>query len=566
MGTRAVPAKYPSLRKDVRVPGGVLIALLGRLPQAGCRCFRNDGDSRPSHRIVGSLPVTRWLPGLIWLVAVGMFSPTVAAPLFGPGPLPLRTTPPSAEELEQGRQLASKYCAACHRFTEPHWLDRGTWHGGTEPMMRNLLGFSQLDSERAEDRALAREWTLIWDWYGHFAPIHLATSGPPLPLTLKRFEPVVLPYRMTNKMVSLVKIDATRQQLYVGNAETSTLDLLDRQGRLLGSTPVESPPVGLQERPDGWYVPLIWSLAPHTTRQGKLLRFEREGDNWVRGVEVLTGLPRPTSVAFGDLDGDGRDDIAVSGFGHVEGALSWWQRDGHRLIERVLLERPGATRVEIADLNGDGRPDLVVQMAQAQEGLYWFENQGDGRFEMRVIAEFPPVWGGSGLVVADVDADGHPDLLVTNGDSGEYASPPRPYHGLRLYRNRTKRGGGSGPSFEEVWFFPLPGAYGAKVADFDGDGDADVAVIAFFPDYAQRREGAFVVLWNEGNLKFRPETLDEGMSGRWLVMDVGDLDGDGWPDIALGAANRGAFAAPAELQKAWEERGPTVLLLRNRGP
>lgn len=494
-----------------------------------------------------------------------MFPSAVATPIFAPGPLPLRTTPPSIDELEQGRQLALKHCATCHRFVEPHWLDRGTWHGGTEPMMRTLLGFSHLDSERAEDRALAKEWTLIWDWYGYSVPTNVAPSGPPIPLTLNRFDPVFLPYRRTNQMVSLVKIDPARQQLYVGNAETKTLDLLDRDGRLLASTPLESPPVGLHERPDGWYVPLIWSLAPHTTRQGKLLRFEREGEALVRGVEVLTQLPRPTSVAFGDLDGEGREEFAISGFGHVEGAVSWWRREGDRLIEQVLLDRPGATRVEIADLNADGRPDLIVQMAQAQEGLYWFENQGDGRFEMRVIAEFPPVWGGSGFVVFDIDADGDLDLLVTNGDSGEYLSPPRPYHGLRLYRNVAGRAAGTVPRFEEAWFFPLPGAYGVKVADLDGDGDADLAAIAFFPDYARRREGAFVVLWNEGNLKFRPETLDAGMSGRWLVMDVGDLDGDGRPDIVLGTANRGTFYAPAELLQAWEERGPTVLLLRNRG-
>jgi len=489
----------------------------------------------------------------------------VAVSLLPVGPLPLPSAKPSPELLERGRSLAAVQCARCHRFPEPGLLDRGTWHGGVEPMMRLLLGLGSLDDGDPGSRELAADWRSIWEWYFHEAPLRLEGGGlPPIPLTLDRFDAVFFPYRQTNQMVSLVRVDAARHHLYVGNALSRTLDILDAGGRLLQSIAAPSPPVDWVEGREGAYVPFIWDLAPHTESLGAVMRLGRAGDLLAPGPLVLSGLPRPTSIAVGDLDDDGREDLAVSGFGHVQGALSWWRATANGFEERRLLERPGATRVAIADLNRDGRPDLVAQMAQAQEGLYWFENRGGGRFEQRVIEEFPPVWGGSGFQLADLDRDGAMDLLVTNGDAGEYRSPPRPYHGIRWYRNVGGSGVGALPRFEMAWHFPLPGAYGARVADFDADGDLDVAAISFFPDYERRREGAFVLLWNEGGVRFRPESLDAGMSGRWLVMDAGDLDGDGDVDIVLGAANRGAFDAPEALKRAWQSRGPAVLLLRNR--
>ncbi|MBX3732027.1 MAG: VCBS repeat-containing protein [Verrucomicrobiae bacterium] len=498
--------------------------------------------------------------------AVAWLGSLTAAPLFSPGPLPLRETPLTPAERTEAAQLARTHCSACHLFPEPALLERRTWHGGTEPLMRRLLGLDTLDPELSGDRERLETWRRIWDWYFAEAPGTFPGPPPPrIPLTLSRFDPVFLPYRPQHQMVSLLRVDSGRRQLLVGNAMTRTLDLLDASGTLLSSLLVESPPVDIHERPDGWYVPLIWDLAPHTTRRGRLLRVQRDGDTWIRAESALSGLPRPTSVAFGDLDDDGIADWVVSGFGHVDGLVAWWSRGNPTAAPYELLARPGATRVEVADLNHDGRTDVVVQTAQAQEGLYWFENRGASMFAMHAIAEFPPVWGGSGFRLVDWDADGDLDLLVTNGDSGEYLSSPRPYHGIRLYRNLGTRETGAAPRFEEAWFYPLAGAYDVRAADLDGDGDLDIVAIAYFPDFDGRREGSFVVLWNEGGLNFRPESLDAGMSGRWLVMDVGDVDGDGHADIVLGAANRGAFDAPTALRAAWAERGPSLLLLRNRG-
>jgi hypothetical protein len=146
---------------------------------------------------------------------------------------------------------------------------------------------------------------------------------------------------------------------------------------------------------------------------------------------------------------------------------------------------------------------------------------------------------------------------VVNGDNGEYASPLKKYHGIRIYLNR------GGTRFEEAWFFPLNGCTKAMARDFDGDGDLDLAAISFFPDYQDNPRESFVYLENRGGFDYAPFTFRECISGRWVAMDVEDLDGDGDLDIFLGSYIHGPTAVPGHLAQMWERQGPSLIMLEN---
>lgn len=466
----------------------------------------------------------------------------------------------SPDDIERGGELARRYCVGCHLFPNPDLLDRATWKNGTLPFLRARLGIDRLDPTDAGQRLVLDEWDLVWKYYLAVAPeksIENTATAKAQP-HLKQFTVVNPLYRPGKRFVTLTQIDPQSHRIYVGNAQTKTLDVLDQNGSMLSSLSVDSPPVGLVSLQNAWFCTMIGRVPPHNEALGKLVQLEKTGDVFSRRTDILTDLPRPTDSAIADLNGDGREDFVVSGFGNIIGSLTWYERTPEGgFAPHVLYDRPGAVRTEIVDLNRDGRPDIVVMMAQAREGVYAWINKGGGDFVEMPLIEQHPVWGYSGFQLIDFDRDGDLDLLTTNGDNGEYPSCLKNYHGIRLYLND------GGNRFRQEFFFPLNGAFKAIAADFDQDDDLDIAAISYFADYERAPEESFVFLENGGSLRFQPFSFPEAGLGRWLVMDAGDVDEDGDLDIVIGSANRTPYRVPPELYAKWLSEGPTLLLLKN---
>ena len=107
------------------------------------------------------------------------------------------------------------------------------------------------------------------------------------------------------------------------------------------------------------------------------------------------------------------------------------------------------------------------------------------------------------------------------------------------------------------------GAYGLRVRDFDLDGDPDLAAVSFYPDYKGRPEEAFIYFENQGNLQFRALTFPEVGLGRWMVMDAGDMDGDGDADIVLGAFDVKSDDCSEATYDQWLKDDVPILVLEN---
>ncbi|HEY1021786.1 MAG TPA: VCBS repeat-containing protein, partial [Flavisolibacter sp.] len=103
----------------------------------------------------------------------------------------------------------------------------------------------------------------------------------------------------------------------------------------------------------------------------------------------------------------------------------------------------------------------------------------------------------------------------------------------------------------------------AVARDFDGDGDLDIASISYFPDYDSRPSESFLYWENKGGLSFKPFTVKEATTGRWLTMDAGDVDSDGDTDIVLGNAKFTLGYIPGWLMKQWNANSPSVLVIKN---
>lgn len=484
-----------------------------------------------------------------------------------------------------GKDLHTLYCGSCHAIPDPGELDKKTWRDHILVRMGAYMGiyndntryYDSVPSAWAEPgiggqrvRAAGvypskpvltrQEWEQLRDYVLSTAPDQ--TSGPanllPIAPSLPGFEAHILqPDTARQPLVTAVAIDTQAHQLYAAFIQQEILQL-DPQGKILGRFPGITGPVQLLPRRQGLGVIDIGSMGGSDTPQGQFLAAKNLA-GLRKPATRMTELQRPVFAEYGDLDQDGDEDIVLCEFGYHIGELSWQEQTAPGRYQRhTLYADDGAVCARIHDFSGDGLPDILVLLANADERLDLYVNQGKGEFKRQLIERFSPVHGGTYIELIDWDKDGQMDFLMVNGDNGDYPPILKASHGIRLYLNQGRM------KFKEAFHLGLNGAYGLRARDFDQDGDHDIAAVAFYPDYARRPSEAFVYFQNEGFYQFKAMTFPEVGVGRWMVMDAGDLDGDGDLDIALGAFDVKSGDASEATYQQWIQGNIPLVWLENK--
>ncbi|MBI3942860.1 MAG: VCBS repeat-containing protein [Chloroflexi bacterium] len=204
--------------------------------------------------------------------------------------------------------------------------------------------------------------------------------------------------------------------------------------------------------------------------------------------------------------------------------------------------------ISALDLNGDGHLDIVA--ADTDVGLYWFENDGQCNFTRHVVHLRKGEWI-ERHAWGDVDGDGQLEFVGIDN-----------WGGAVHYFDITgdPRDGNSWVQHYIAQLGELPGAYAVAVADFDRDGEMEVAASSW-------RKGNRYTLYKRQNGAWTVQIIDEHIAETRNVVAV-DMNGDGWLDI-LGSAtiqgqvmwyeNPGApFGSPWKKHMIDEVRMPTL--------
>lgn len=261
------------------------------------------------------------------------------------------------------------------------------------------------------------------------------------------------------------------------------------------------------------------------------------GDGTFRDVsDRLLAMSEGNGLDVGDVNNDGLPDIVVGNSG-TDGQNFLWINDVDRpgyFIDRTVENLPqvnDATQgIKLADLNGDGHLDMLVANEVPPNRL--LINDGTGVFterpeqlELLVPLETREV------IVADVDGDGDLDVVFANltSNARDWDKDPQ----LRILINNGEA------HFIDETAVRLPmnkfSTWAATFIDFDHDGHQDLLVSAItVPGFDADRVRAYR---NDGNGHFTDVTDDvipATTVGRSWNITIGDLNGDGIADAFIG--------------------------------
>ncbi len=240
--------------------------------------------------------------------------------------------------------------------------------------------------------------------------------------------------------------------------------------------------------------------------------FFGDGSGKLRSASVLAMGSSPFSIASGDLNNDGKIDLAIANINQNNVSILLANGSGGFAAPVTFAVGNQPRSVALGDLNGDQKLDLVT--ANFNSGTVSVL-LGDGLGGLGPPSHISvPGFNPEYATIADINNDGVPDLVVAYLNAGSVS---------------ILLGNGAG-AFGPAANFTVPfGAQQVVVNDFNGDGNADLAVATI--------SGVSVLLGNGVGGFGAANTLATPQSAGSVV--VADLNGDGRADLATVIGNTG---------------------------
>jgi hypothetical protein len=251
--------------------------------------------------------------------------------------------------------------------------------------------------------------------------------------------------------------------------------------------------------------------------------------NFFGPLDIAFAGVTPLDIVFTDVDDDGRDDLVVVGGTSVAVALR--APNPGTFQAPVVQAIPNATQVravQAADVDTDGHVDLVIAIHDATTpSIRWLAGNSTGAFAHSLQRSWHVPTAVSDLALADLDGDGHLDAITTHvAENALYVRLGNGQDGTGMFGTQAA---GGGEAFAHA-NTALSQGRGLAIADYDGDGVLDAAVSIRSGGWTN----SYVYLfWGDGDGGFTSATTDRVRTFSTLPAGLvtDDFAGDGIADL-----------------------------------
>ena len=259
-----------------------------------------------------------------------------------------------------------------------------------------------------------------------------------------------------------------------------------------------------------------------------------DASSFTAKVDKATGTT-PRGIAIGDLNGDGKPDIAVANAGsNTVFVFRNTSTIGSISFATAISLTTGTTPYDlsIADLNGDGLQDIAVANSGTTTISVFKNTMSTGSLSFAAKADFTVGSNPKGIAIGDIDGNGVPDIVVSNSGSTT----------ISVLRNTTSAGSISFATKVDKTATATP--MGVDIGDLDGDGMLDIAVAN---NFGSTGGTSSISVFRNTSTSGTISLANKSDYATWWAnqrVAIEEMNGDGKPDLI---SNGGATNASGNV-------------------
>ena len=448
-------------------------------------------------------------------------------------------------------EIARNLCSSCHLFPNPEIMYKEDWEYGAFPYLEHILGLKNLQNYSSDKKnEITDKWNKIKSYYLKNSTIYSEKKiNRP-----KEYNKYSVLNKIDDIECSAIFYDAKGRRILIGDVNKKSIKIFDLNGINYKEVKIGKIPTHIIRCNDEIFVCSNNSLNPVDSVLCELGYINDKYDYQVK----YPNLNRPTYY-----------NVVYINSIKYELLLEYGNKMGKVQLRKnniIIWQKNISGAIDAEIIQDNNRLDIFILFAQEHEMLLHLNVSS--MIKEKIILKKHPGWGFTGIEINKDKFRSDSIIYLSNGDTTEFQSYPRKYHGLRKYFFNDK--------LVELKFIPVHGVLDFKIVNNKIRNHDDLISVSYFADFRNHPEQSVMIHKFNDNGDYNSLAIPFQMA-RWarITLIENKLEND--YKIVLGSMNfkinnrvyesnlsyLNNFKIPRKITDSWAVNGNQLLFLKH---